>query len=357
MNLRTRLRLGYLYLVALLLATAGGSALEFHRFGRGLERDLTQAYGSADAAVAMLGDLEREHEAVEGIILGRADAHLLLDAARAGLAHNLDEAERYASLKGEETAIARLKNGLEAYRAVIESALSRPEGPSVEDYETRAYPSLMASRSAIVELLKLNHAVMSEAGARARQGAWRRALSLASLVTIALLSFAALSRALQRTVIDPLDELRKTAEAVAQGETQRRVLVHTDDELGLVGRQLNALLDRQADLLSESAGRVTAQKQLLLSLVGASEMPVAVLGIDGKTVVSRLSEADTERLEVIADHLRERSCERVDGMTPVLADKEIRLPAGGRLAVCRPLATPMGRPTGWIVRFTDVHSA
>lgn len=345
MNLITRLRLSYLFLVVLLLAIAGGSALEFHRYGTRLERDLGQAYASADAAVTMLASFEREREVVEALLHGRGAGAGALGDARDAFDESLDRIEATAALDGEEPIRARIRERVLRFREQSEQLLAAglPSSEAIDAYEQQVYPEIAGARRAIVDVLALNHQVMSEAGLTARLGAWRRALGLAIVVTIALLSFTLLSRMLQRHVIAPLDALRRTAEAVALGETQRRVLVAAEDELGIVGRQLNALLDRQADLLSESAGRLTAQKQLLLALVRASVPPVAVLGVDGQLVATNMPDDDAEAVTALGDELADRARSTSNG--------EVRLPArGSRIAVCRPLSTTEGRPTGWIVR-------
>lgn len=349
MNLITRLRLSYLFLVVLLLAIAGGSALEFHRYGTRLERDLGQAYASADAAVTMLASFEREREAVEALLHDRGAGPEALAAAREALDLSIARIEGTTALESEGPIRARIRERVDRFRALSEELLAADSIgiEAIDAYETQVYPEIAGARAAIVEVLALNHRVMSDAGQAARQGAWRRALGLAIVVTIALLSFTLLSRLLQRHVIAPLDDLRKTADAVALGETQRRVLVDADDELGVVGRQLNALLDRQEDLLSESAGRLTAQKQLLLALVRACDPPVAIVALDGHLVASNLPEEDAGAVADLSAELAERARGQNGG--------EVRLPArGSRIAVCRLLTTTEGRPTGWLVRLESL---
>ncbi|MCW8141113.1 MAG: hypothetical protein KIT58_19605, partial [Planctomycetota bacterium] len=68
MTLRTRLLLGYGYLVALLLATAMLSALGLQRFGRSLDRVLLEDVRRVEAALAVLHALDQHAAAAAALV-------------------------------------------------------------------------------------------------------------------------------------------------------------------------------------------------------------------------------------------------------------------------------------------------
>ncbi|RMF75282.1 MAG: HAMP domain-containing protein [Acidobacteria bacterium] len=355
MRIATRLRLGYLALVGLVLVVAGGTALELHRFGQRLENELGQAYRGASTALAVLDDLEREHEAVEAALLGSGQASVeALADARAACDARLAELGSLASAPDEHEAVDHARRSLAEYRAEVDALFASVARPSVIDYEREALGSWDQARAAVRALLESKQRVMERAAAAARRDAWRRAAALALVVTAALVLFTGLSRSLERGVLEPLEDLRRTAEAVAAGDDHRRVIVAEDDELGLVGRQLNRLLDRQRQLLAESEARRTAERRLLLGLLEALAPGAGLLRLDGAVAVPP---AGLDDASLVA--LGRQPAERFRDAEPgTLAGDELRIPVqDSRVARCRLLVTSEGAPAGWLVRVDGVDSA
>jgi methyl-accepting chemotaxis protein len=162
-------------------------------------------------------------------------------------------------------------------------------------------------------------------------------------VLLALFSLAFLSRALNRVLLDRLDELATVAEAIAGGSFDRRAATHYPDELGAVARQLNAVLDREQQNQNAMEGRTALYRDLLIGLLGALPGPAAVIGLDGRLLASTL-DADT-------NHEIENAGARLSGSERDLGEASIEM-ENGTLQL-RLLSVRTGRPLAWLATLTD----
>lgn len=305
MTLRTRLLLGYGYLTALLLVTAGVSALGLQRFGRGLDRVLAEDVTSVQAAMDMLDALERQHAAVFRLLLGDAGAEAALSGADADFAAALGVAREHATAPGEAELVRALEGEREALGRARAGLLAVAPRAPMARYQEEVAPALQAARARVLELLAMNTASMQEVDRRARREAQGFATALGALVVVALLSLGYMSRAMQRTILSRLTELKDLSDGIAAGERARRFRPREDDELGLLARHLNAALDHQEAIQAQMEGRFQQHSQLVLGLLGAFPEPVGVVALDGALIASTLPARDEARVTSLAERIRD----------------------------------------------------
>lgn len=345
MRLATRILLGYWYLVILLVITAAGAALGFHTLGSNIGRVLTENFESVRASTAMMESLERQDSAVLAGLLGREGAAASLKVSEDGFRQALERARTNITMPDEVGVIddieRRFSVFVDARDRLLEAA---PEHP-LRAYEEETFPRFEAVKSRVLDLLEVNHRAMVEADRRAQDTALRRATTLAVLVLLALFSLVFLSRALHRILLDRLDELAEVAEAIAGGRFDRRAAAGSSDELGAVARQLNAVLDRQHDFQRDMEGRTALYRELLVALLGALPHPAAVVGFDGRVLVSTFDEATEEQIEKAASRISAADHERdrvgLDAAPPGLELRALRGPGDRPLAWLATSTAPM----------------
>lgn len=352
MTLRTRILLGYGFLVVLVVLSAFGAALGFQRLGTSIGRVLEENVDSMKAVVELLEALERQDSAVLASLLGDgAGTAGIADSERVFLAA-LERARGNVTLPEEPGIIAEIEERFRAYRDTRDALLAvRPERP-LAAYEADTYPRFVAVKTAVVDLLEANHRAAVAADRAAEREATRRAVLHGGLVALALLALAFVSRAMGRDLLEPLSELKTVAQAIADGDRRRRSSgASRSDELGTVARQLNAVLDALEDSEGRAEGRLALQRQLLVALVAGLGRPAAMVALDGMIVASTLGETADRALAAAASSLRERGeapSPAVDATVPVPGlDASLRL---------RPLSTPAGRPVGWLATLGDRES-
>lgn len=324
MLIRTRLVLGYGYLVALLVVTAGTAALALQRFSRGIDRVVADNVRSIEAAMRMLAALEEQNRATFAVLLGKEDARQRLAAAEAELEAGLDAATANITLEEERPILARIREHHEELRAARTRLLAEELRTALlAAWDREVSGPTDAVKADVTALLAANHAAMERADVRTREEAQGGAVALGVLATIALLSLGFLSRGLQGTVLGRLAEIRELAEAAAMGERDRRLRVRRLDELGIVAVQLNAALDRHDQLEASVQGRVAQEKQLVLGVLERLDAPSGLVALDGELIASTLEPDDELALVSLGARVR---AERPAPLQPLAPDPRALVP-------------------------------
>jgi HAMP domain-containing protein len=345
MRLRTQILLGYWYLITLIVISAAGAALGFHRLGNNIGRVLTENFDSVRASTAMVESLERQDSAVLAVLLGDEGARDALKSSETTFSQALALARSNITMTDEVTVIDDIEQRFAEFTKSRDQLLvANPDFP-LQAYEADTFPRFEEVKARVLDLLEINHRAMVEADVRAQSAASRRATILALLVLVALFSFAFLSRAMNRVVLERLDELSQVAEAIAAGSLERRAADDHPDELGLVARQLNAVLDDQQEQRGALEARATMYRGLVLGLMETFPEPSAVLGIDGRVIASTFDNTFDDRLESAGSRLP-----RPDE-APATPDQAQKFEHEGvRLRLLR---TPAARPIAWLVTFAE----
>ncbi len=347
MTLRTRILLGYGFLVSLLVASAFGAALGFHQLGSSIGRVLTDNVASMEAVTAMLEALERQDSALLAALLGEGPAEIT--ASESSFRSALARARANITLPEEPAILADIDTRFAAYRAARDSLLAtRPQRP-LAAYEAETFPLFDGVKARVLDLLEANHRAMVEADRAAQRSATRRAILHGVLVSVALLALALVSRAMSRDILEPLTELRNVAQAIAEGDRRRRSASATrTDELGVVARQLNSMLDAQESLEGRAQGLLGQQRLLVLGLLGNLAGPAVVVALDGLVVASSADDPATRAVEAAARHLKGQP-------TDEDAPRQVEIAGAGRMVTFQLLRASHGRPTGWLATVADAE--
>lgn len=331
MNLHLRVLIGYYTLVGFLVVCAVGAALGFNHL-----------------ADSLSGDTERTREAQSTLgLLARLDHHdaLLRRALRGDLEARADVQKGFADLEtaigGGEGAAETRRNAawsLARYREVSERLL---EAPSLESDEGPVVDALRAVKVQLYQSLEeeVRQTIEREADVEIR--ARRYATVYGTLLALALIVIAFLSRQLRRGLVDRMVATASVAQAVADGDRSRRAHPGNDDELGIVAQVMNYLLDTELALHSEMEGRLGQQRQLLLGLVDSWPKKVALFTIYGDLAASSLGEEEREELQAAEVKFPAPPAQPRDDheFVTTVGPRELRfrlLRAGGR------------RPVGWL---------
>jgi HAMP domain-containing protein len=177
-----------------------------------------------------------------------------------------------------------------------------------------------------------------------QNGAW-----LGFLVTLALLSFVFLSRALQRDVLSRLENLRRGLAMVMAGDLQRRLAEDGSDELTGIARHFNALLDYYQKIEARGRGRLAMERRLVLALLAICGEGAVLYDLKGDRLAGGKAaggKPDPLR-EWITGPGREAIERSTAGDAPSVAE---RVESGGGEAVEATLLTAGEQPVAWLVR-------
>lgn len=297
MDLRTRILVGYGYLVSLVVVSAIAAALGFHHLGTRLSEVLEENFASVRWSMEMIEALERQDSALLAALLGDEDAARLLEETEETFLTALDRARANVTEEREIDVVDRVGAAYASYRDARARLLADLHERPLEVYEAEALPRFDEVKLAVVELLDVNHAAMVRADEAARAAARRSAAGHGLVVVVALVSFAWLSRVLRRRLLDRLADLKAIAQAMAAGDRDRRADATRADELGLLAEQLNELLDRQAEIHGRMEARLTGVTDVTIGLLASLEEPAALLASDGRLVASTIRDSEVRLIE------------------------------------------------------------
>ncbi len=360
MTLRTRILLGYGYLIGLLLLSVSVAAINSQRVAGNSKQILERNIRNLTQAITMLEQLERQDSETLLALLQPTTGTRLDDAERAfetALA-TADDISK-ANLDDEDRPIlGSVRNNFEDYRKARAELLSRVyEDPltAAEDYREGTQKALLRLKDELTSYVTRKTESLKQANDAASRSAVEGAVLLGVMVTVALLSLGFLSRSLQRDVLGRLTEVGHVTEAIAAGDRRRRVRDFYQDELGLVARQLNAALDRQHELESQMQGRLLEQRRALVGLMNQWPTPAGMIGIDGEIVASTLNADDenelhrlTPRVRAAAKVLMTRRFVRAEELAV-----DIKAGDGRRTVQIRALASGDNQIAGWLASFID----
>ena len=348
MNLHLRVLIGYHLLVGLLVLCAAGAALGFHQQQEALQQGVGQASVQVQGTLAVLSQLDAHDALLRRALYGDAAARTALPRSWAEVEGRVEAA--IALPEGLDSPVAAhrdLRWTLARYHQVAEDLLTAVDlrGDAAEtrlqDYETRVGDAFRTLKSQTYALVEANLKTTRDSEGSVESTSKRYAAIYASLLVLALITVAFLSRQLRRGLVDRLVATATVAQAVADGDKTRRANSGPDDELGIIGRQLNALLDTEQALHAEMEGRLCQQRQLLLGLSHSWPKPVALFTIYGDLTVSTLDDQDREAIEAA-------ELKFPDPPTYTADDRPFEVTAGGRQIHCRLLRVAGRRPVGWL---------
>jgi hypothetical protein len=201
------------------------------------------------------------------------------------------------------------------------------------------------------EVEELRERTLLSAEREAREAAVQSGTWLGFLVLVALVSLVFLSRALQRQVLFRLETLRDGVGAIVAGE-HRRLWEQGNDELTLIARHVNGLLDRYEELQGRTRGRLAQERRLVLGLLrAAAEGPAALYDPAGQRLAGELEPADAE--EVVIEWIRDqgrRLAEEGEPVTESIPGSGAAREDGDEDLEAELLLAPNSRPAGWLVR-------
>jgi len=346
MDLRTRILVGYGYLVSLIVISAMAAALGFHHLGSRLSEVLDENFDSVRWSMEMVEALERQDSALLSALLGDEGSNQAISDSESAFLAALDKARANVTEDHETDVINEVDTAYQAYREARIRLLAETHERPLAAYDAEAFPRFDAVKRSVVKLLDVNHQAMVAADNEARAEASRRAAAHGLVVVLALVSFAWLSRALRRDVLARLTNLKSVASSMASGDTDRRADATRTDELGLLAEQLNNLLDREAELRGRMDARLAASRALVLGLLAEIAEPSVLFAPDGRVVASTAADPEVKTAREILK--RARSGE----VTNDAAFDLTELCAGSRTVGClatrrstRASASSPGRPS------------
>jgi two-component system, NtrC family, sensor histidine kinase KinB len=308
MNLRAKLLLSYMIFVAALIVLGGLSAWRLREMGGVSRRIISNNYDSVVAAQEMKESLERQDSAALFALLGaREKASAQLREHRARFDASFKKAESNITEAGEPDAIDAIRRDRDSYYQMFDAFLAKVTSQDIstaqgaartaelterDEYFKRLEPQFNKLRAECEHLLQLNQRAMvakSEAAAGVAQLWFYRTLAIAGVLVVAGLFLAFF---MANRIVEPLRQLTATTAKMAAGDLNAKVVVSSQDEVGVLAAEFNRMAERIRQLRSSDMGKLLIAQQTTEAAIDSLYDPVIVT--DGDGCVTKLNPAAEE---------------------------------------------------------------
>jgi signal transduction histidine kinase len=372
LGLPTKLTLGFVLLLAILIAIGVASITLLERLGGSIDVILRENYKSVIAAEQMKESLERMDSGALFALAGQEPQGGALAVQHrprfeAALATELGN----ITLPGEGERAERVRQLYGAYVPVLQQVLD-PKIPAWQRralYFQRLYPTFQQIKATADEILQMNERNMVQARDRARKVAADASRTMA-LGLLAGTLFAGLAVFfLSRAILGPLERLTRAAGEIERGNLDLVVPLTSRDELGALAAAFNSMAGGLRELRETDQAHLLRARRISQSAIDKLPEAIAVVSPERKVELANqaasaslgfqpgeaLPEAHREWLLPLLDRIESGRIPAggKDGMEP-----PVHLAVAGSERLFQPRGTVLrdvqGRPEGLALVLEDV---
>jgi signal transduction histidine kinase len=280
-TLQTKLLIGLLPTLAILVALGLWAIIMFYRLGGNIDVILRENYRSILAAERMKEAIERMDSGLLFAVGGRDErGRRQFDDNRPRFEENLVIEENNITVEGEQELADSLRSLFGEYLAHAERFFALPAEPAQrrsELYFGELLPTFDKIRERADRVLVLNQDNMTAMDRRARDNAATsvRLMIGALLAAVALLVGAALW--LSRSILRPIHAVTDGARALARGELDQIVPAASRDELGELAHAFNEMARTLREYRQSGTARLLRAQKTAQATVDSFPDPVVVV--------------------------------------------------------------------------------
>ncbi len=283
LGLRTKLVLGFVGLLAILIAVGVESITLLDDLGGSIDVILRENYKSVIACGQMKEALERMDSGALFALAGEeAQGRALVEEHRPRFDEALKTELGNVTLPGEGERAQRLSQLFSAFVPVLNQVLdpALPLEARRGLYFQQLYPTFRQIKGTAGEILEMNQRNMVEAKDRAREtanGATRRM----ALLLLAGTAFAGLCVFfLTRAILVPLERLTWAAGEIENGNLDLAVPVTSGDEMGQLATAFNSMAGGLKELRETEQGHLLRVRNVLQSALDQLPEALAIFSLD-----------------------------------------------------------------------------
>lgn len=313
MRLKSKILLGYgLSLTLILLVGAWGIA-NLRRLGRASEAILEENYLSILAADKTIDALERQDSAVLLFLLeSRELGSQQFQRNQIEFLKWLGRAEGNITIPEEAAIIEEIEQSYQSYLKTF-SLLQQQNKVATADYYDNMLPIFEQIRDRSDQLRNINQAAMEAASENAQEVSSQAVWSMAIAGTTAGIVGLSFSLWLTRRIVQPLSAMTMATEKIAQGEYDIALQVKSQDELGILAREITTMSQKLKAFRDLNVDKVIVAKQRSEAIVQSIADGIIVVDRELKIIainslaaniaqVKSMLATNNHFLDVFSDH-------------------------------------------------------
>jgi signal transduction histidine kinase len=280
-TLHTKLLLGQLPTLAILVVLGLGAIVMIYRLGRNIDVILRENYTSIIAAEGMKEAIERMDSGLLFAVGGRdRHGHEQFEANRPRFEANLRIELGNITIAGEQELADSLQSLFGTYVEHAERFFALPAEPAqrrADVYFGDLLPTFDKIRERANDVLLLNQKNMTAMDLRARTNAWDSIrLMIGALIAAVALAVGA-SLQLNRSILRPIQAVTDGARALARGELDQIVPAASRDELGDLSNAFNEMARTLREYRQAGSARLLRAQKTAQATIDSFPDPVVVV--------------------------------------------------------------------------------
>ncbi len=307
MSLRYRLWLSFAPLFILLIALGVGFTYSLGVVGDRIESILRENYRSVEAMDGVNEAAQRIDSSFQFARTGRPGAKAQYDENWTEYRKHFEVERNNITEPGEQELFDRLLALTDQYRRLGDRFFdpARPPAERSADYflpDGRPGPLLetfLNIKRVAGEIRRLNQDSMEAASRKARETAAKTQLWSGLGLLAAIAATSLLAWRTTRTILRPVEDLTRSAQAVGDGHFDRMVTADTRDEIGELVAAFNRMTAQLRDLKQSQAARLVRAQQASQAAIDSFSDPVLVVDREGR--VEMANPAARRLLGVVPD--------------------------------------------------------
>ncbi|MEO1005903.1 MAG: ATP-binding protein [Cyanobacteria bacterium J06638_38] len=261
MKLKDKILLGYGLSLALVVLVGIWGVNNLRRLGQASAAILEENYNSILAAENTIDAIERQDSAILLFLLeNQEQGSEQFRRNQIEFLKWLGRAEGNITIEGEAAIVEGIESGYQEYLKAFFQLQQQPN-PTTEDYYRTILPIFEQIRDRCIQLRIINQETMTAASANAQQvsaqAIWSMVIAGATAAGIGL----GFSLLLTRRIVQPLAEMTTATEKIASGEYNIALQVKSQDELGVLAREITTMSQRLKAFRELNVGQVIVEKQ------------------------------------------------------------------------------------------------
>ena len=261
MKLKSKILLGYGLSLGLILLVGGWGISSLRRLGKASDAILRENYNSIVAAENTIEALERQDSAILLFLLENRDrGSQQFQNNQIEFLKWLGRAEGNITIQGEAEIVASIESAYQDYLNAF-AQMQRDGNVSTEDYYQTIVPIFEQIRDRSNRLRNINQQAMEAASVNAQQIANRAVWSMAIAGATAAGIGLGFSLLLTRRIARPLSDMTTATEKIASGEYDIALQVKSEDELGILAREITTMSQKLKAFRDLNVGKVIVEKQ------------------------------------------------------------------------------------------------
>ncbi|MGM0500910.1 MAG: ATP-binding protein [Bacillota bacterium] len=313
LNLKTKILVGYLLVVIILIGVASWSIYNFMTLNDAINDIMVENYRSVIAAEGMMEALERQDSAELIFVFGQKEKALdIFQRNQMEFMKYLSRAEDNITIDGEKEILDDINQKYQQYLERFYDLRDKYQQSEFDQLETHYLEKIMPQFEAVKKetrnLLQINQSHMKSAQEKANDNSSKAIYSTIAFSGVAVILAILSGLYISNLILKPIRELTETVKEIAGGDLEHVIQVESEDEIGELAHEFNKMTQRVKEFEEMNVSKIIKEKNKSEGIVKSISNPLLVTDEDNKIQLMNPKAEEVFNLDekkVTGDHFLE----------------------------------------------------